>query len=166
MFHKKSYSDKIKLIGGIPYRHALGSMRIKPKNNADKIKAYNLLFRGGPCNYCRGNCFSLLDDYDLIKRLQSNKKLVGTFISTKEQVAEKASILETKYNLHCWIGHNTYDVYVIVATNNPDLKINGKTVAELSFCQDFIDENWHKYESMDIISALYSYPKITDTIYK
>ena len=124
--------------------------------DGDKLSAYFLQFRGGPCNICGGPCLNLKDDNLLEDLLLYGGKPVGTFVVTEgENVQEKQKQLES-IGLVTWAGETNPGEKLIVACSEPDkfIEAAGGTPRQVAFQQTFIDEQM----SFTSIGALFGYP--------
>ena len=116
----------------------------------------NLLFRGGSCDICGGPCFATLSDRQLIRRLLSGKKPVGTFARKSKWIAHALAKLLQNRGLTTWKGMNKWGMYVVVACLQPDTFIPEAmgTPRQVAFTRAFIDEKL----SFAVTGALYGYP--------
>ena len=70
--------------------------------------APNLLWRNGPCDVCGGDCFCLATDSELMDRLQTGLKPVGTFaFRLKDHALACTRELEARGLAH-WLGKNRW----------------------------------------------------------
>ena len=113
---------------------AHASLIVGPQNAA------NFVFRLGPCDVCGGACFCRSDE-ELVSRLLTGLKPVGTFAyCTEEEMLLQRGEMERK-GLTCWSGRNRWNMFEIVATLYPDVQVADiGTPRETAFTQEFIDE--------------------------
>jgi hypothetical protein len=126
----------------IPNEHAL------ILSNGNKETAINLMFRGGPCNICGGNCLSVLcgNSKLLISRILEKKKPVGSFgFRKKDDAINFAKYLNT-LGISTYVNQNDYLIWVVVGTCMEE--------GLEALCDEFINE------TMPIIKMgyLYGYP--------
>jgi hypothetical protein len=123
--------------------------------NGDRITAYNLQFRGGPCDICGGDCFCKNDE-DLLTRIMSGLKPIGTFpFTSKKNALNFKKEIEEK-GLTTYMKKNKWNMWTIVATIVPDKNIEGiGTPREKAFRMEFINEEDTFVER----GALYGYPR-------
>ena len=120
----------------------------------DEACAENLIFRCGPCDVCNGNCFCQTTDKDLILRLMTGLKPVGSFVRLRKCEAEALSQEFNTKGLTSWYGKNRWKMWIVVAALNPDMHVSGVgTPRQMAFTQEFIDEEL----SLDVIGKLYGY---------
>jgi hypothetical protein len=74
----------------------------------DEVTAYNLLFREGTCDICGGKCFCILDNHDLVERLMSGLKRVGTFAFTTYEIASQFNNELQNIGLTTFMGQNRW----------------------------------------------------------
>jgi hypothetical protein len=115
--------------------------------HGDPVTAGNLMFRCGPCDVCGGGCLSTATDGELVEKLLSGQKPVGTFpFRLKREGKEFAAELR-EHGLATWMGQNRWKMWEVVATL--DLVANAA-----AFTQAFIDERLSYVD----IGRLYGYP--------
>jgi hypothetical protein len=127
-----------------PHPHALELAR------GDVDTALNLMFRCGPCDLCDGDCLSTATDDELVKRLLSGRKPVGTFACRQKREATRLAAKLQTQGLAVWIGKNHWRVWEVVATLDP-------MVNAAAFTQEFIDERMPFVD----LGRLYGYPPHT-----
>ena len=116
--------------------------------------AENLLFRCGPCDVCGGDCFCRTTDADLIDRLLTGLKPVGSFAYRRKSDALKLVQILSEKGLASWYGRNRWRMWVVLAALNPDTHVDGVgTPREVAFTQEFIDEEL----PFSVIGKLYGY---------
>jgi hypothetical protein len=124
-----------------PCPHALELARGDPEI------AVNLMFRCGPCDVCGGDCLSTATDEELVERVLSGKKPVGTFaFRLKRDAKELAADLKDR-GLAVWMGRNRWRMWAVVASLDP-------VANAAAFTQAFIDERM----SFVDMGKLYGYP--------
>ena len=120
----------------------------------DQQTAYNLRFRGGPCNVCGGPCLCLGSQL-LAARLVTGLKPVGSFPFNSEADAKDCSEVLKAKGLATWIGYSRWGMWIVLASKNPDHIIPGcGSPREMAFTRDFIDERLTFVQ----MGALYGYP--------
>jgi hypothetical protein len=124
-----------------PHPHALELAGGNPDT------ALNLMFRCGPCDVCGGDCLSTAADEELVKRLLSGRKPVGTFACRQKREATRLAAELQGLGLATWIDKNRWQMYIVVATLDP-------VANAAAFAQAFIDERMPFVE----LGRLYGYP--------
>ena len=77
----------------------------------DQQTAYNLRFRGGPCNVCGGPCLCLGTQL-LAARLLTGLKPVGSFPFNSEADAKDCSEALKAKGLATWIGYSRWGMWL------------------------------------------------------
>ena len=116
--------------------------------------AHNLLWRNGPCDICGGDCLCQATNEELMDRLQTGLKPVGTLAFRRKAAATACCKELEARGLAYWMAKNRWKMYVAVAALHPDKVIPGiGKPRDLAFTQQFIDERL-PYE---VTGALYGY---------
>ena len=126
---------------------AHASLIVGPQNAA------NFVFRFGPCDVCGGACLCRPDE-ELVSRLLTGLKPVGTFIyCTEEEILLQRGEMDRK-GLTCWSGINRCGMFEIVASLRLDVQVADLgTPWETAFRQVFIV----KAASFRVRDLLYRY---------
>ena len=120
--------------------------------------AENFIFRNGACNICGGDCFCASDD-ELVERLLTGLKPVGSFPFMKESEAKKYAAGLAARGLTTFIGKNKWEVWVVLAALHPGRDVGGiGTPRNVAFTQEFLDEGY----TLEIIGKLYGYRRPND----